>query len=134
MLEASKAHALLCTLPLNILAVSGYWPVVGTSVAVVLRDGSVSLIIPSDEQDLVAASYAKRIYTFEPGSLDRITTAACTVRDPLQSLFDDAGLVGSGGEFRLGVDQGESSVPASYAAMPVPNRHFERNLRRRAVH
>lgn len=117
MLKASEADALLCTLPINIVAVSGYWPVVGTSVALVLHDGQVRLIVPEDEEDLAKAGYAERIYTFKPSTLDKITTAACTVREPLDALFRDAGIGKGRGSFRLGVDQGETSVPASYAAM-----------------
>jgi len=117
MLKASDVDALLCTLPINILAVSGYWPVVGTSVALVLNDGRVMLIVPKDEEELARNSFAVRIYTFKPSPLDKITTAACAVREPLEGIFREAGLGEGNGSFRLGVDQGETSVPASYAAM-----------------
>src|SRR5438477_342865 len=52
-LREARLDALVCALPSNVLLVSGYWPVVGTSVAVATRDGAVGLAVPDDEDDLV---------------------------------------------------------------------------------
>ena len=41
--------ALICTLPMNVLMLTAYWPVIGSSIAVFTRDGSISLLVPKDE-------------------------------------------------------------------------------------
>src|SRR5579871_4374516 len=48
-LVESGCDALLCTLPANVLLLSGYWPVVGSAVAVANRDGRVVVLAPDDE-------------------------------------------------------------------------------------
>ena len=41
--------ALVCTLPMNVLLLSGFWPVIGTSAAIFTRDGKITLLVPEDE-------------------------------------------------------------------------------------
>ena len=41
-LREARMNALVCTLPETLLLLSGYWPVVGTSVAVATADGRVT--------------------------------------------------------------------------------------------
>ena len=58
-LERANMDALVCALPANVLLVSGYWPVIGTSVAVITRAGFVYVLAPNDEAELAHASYAE---------------------------------------------------------------------------
>ena len=41
MLTERKWDALVCTLPCNVLLLSGYWPVTGSAVAIATREGAV---------------------------------------------------------------------------------------------
>jgi Xaa-Pro aminopeptidase len=59
-LREAGLDALICALPSNVLLLSGYWPVVGTSVAIATRDGAVGLILPKDEAELGTAGWARR--------------------------------------------------------------------------
>jgi Xaa-Pro aminopeptidase len=114
--EAMRKHgldAIVCTLPSNVLLFSGYWPVVGTSVAIALSDGRITLVVPEDEQDLAARSWAAEVVTFLPDSLEHMTTAAAAIRGPLRKVA--AGL--GNGIRRLGCDGFEATEPISYAAM-----------------
>lgn len=101
---------LVCALPANVLMASGYWPVVGTGVALAFAKGQIRLLIPEDEAELAASGWADEVHTFQPGSLGKMQTAAEAIEKRL------AELAGSG-RWRIGYEAGACSEPASYAAM-----------------
>lgn len=111
-LSALELDALVCALPKNVLLLSGYWPVIGASVALAFNDGAIELLVPEDEAELAQAGWAGRIRTFKPGSLERLTTAAEALREPLGNI--DALFTRP---VRIAIESGETSEPASYAAM-----------------
>jgi len=117
--------ALVCALPKNVLMLSGYWPVVGTSIAIAFSDGTVHLIVPEDERELAQNGWAKHVATFKPGSLESITTAAEAVVAPLRRL---EGQFAAGA--RVGIEHGEESEPSSYAAMHLYGGSLSRALKR----
>jgi Xaa-Pro dipeptidase len=109
-LSRNDIDAIVCGLPKHVLLLSGYWPVVGTSVAVASSDGSIHLVVPEDEKELAARAQAN-LHTYNPGSLDRLTSAAEAVREPLNALrpaLEHA---------RIAVESGQTSEPASYSSM-----------------
>ncbi len=57
---------LLCRLPENVLYATGYWPVIGASLAVVPASGDATLILPYSELDYAAAGWVtdKRTFRF----------------------------------------------------------------------
>jgi Xaa-Pro aminopeptidase len=86
-LAAHNLDAIACTVPSNVLLLSGYWPVIGNAIAVATRDGVVGVLAPDDEEGLAtAASWADVIHTFTSGSLQQLTTAFDNVRGPLSQL------------------------------------------------
>ncbi len=112
-LRNNQWDLLICALPKNVLLLSGYWPVVGTGVAVASSDGKISLLVPEDEQDLAKTGWADEIRTFKPGSLEKLITAAEAIQPPLRELIKSF----SAAPVRIGFEGGASSEPASYAAM-----------------
>ena len=68
-LREANLDALAATLPANVLLLSGYWPVVGTSLALATRHGRVALLVPEDERALASDGWAEEVWTFKPGSL-----------------------------------------------------------------
>lgn len=112
-LQEHSLDALICTLPLNVLLLSGYWPVVGTSVAIASHDGRIILLVPEDESDLAGHSCATEIITFLPSSLDKMTTAAEAIGSPLNAVGRKLSrMIG-----RIGFESGEAMEPASYAGV-----------------
>ncbi len=103
----------ICALPKNVLLLSGYWPVVGTGVAVASSEGRVLLLVPEDEEDLAKNGWADEVHTFKPGSLEKLITAAEAIRAPLGELLKSF----STGNLHAGFEANETSEPASYAAM-----------------
>ena len=112
-LRQSQLDLVVCALPKNVLLLSGYWPVVGTGLAVASSDGRIVLLVPKDEEELAKSGWADEVRTFEPESLARINTVAEAIRSPLQELFKSL----SGGSLRIGFEASGTSEPASYAAM-----------------
>lgn len=113
-LERANMDALVCALPTNVLLVSGYWPVVGTSVAVLTRNGVVHLLAPADEADLARGSWADVVETISFGSLDEIKTAVDVLRAPLTTVVKD---LGGRDRIVVGCETGEIVEPASYVGM-----------------
>src|SRR5689334_19023324 len=83
-----KAHwdALVCARPANVLLLSGYWPVIGASIAITTREGKIGLVIPEDECELAAKYSIDEMEAFSSGSLQEIATAAQTARPALARL------------------------------------------------
>lgn len=105
-----QLDVLICALPMNVLMMSGYWPVVGTGVAIAFADGPITLLIPEDEADLAASGWADEVHTFHPASLERLEGPADAIAKPLSNL-------GRAMHARIGYEAGAGSEPASYAAM-----------------
>ena len=108
----SGLDALICTLPENVLMLSGYWPVVGTAVAVATAEGRVAVLAPEDEAELARDGWADA-RTYQPGSLSALTAASQAIVEPLAGLLTDLGVA----EGRLGREEGSIFEPAPYAAM-----------------
>ena len=112
-LRENQWDLIVCALPMNVLLLSGYWPVVGTGVAVASSDGRISLLVPEDEEDLAKRGWADEIRTFKAGSLAEITTTAEAIQCPLRKLAESF----SANPVRVGFEAQEASEPASYAAL-----------------
>lgn len=109
-LQEWRLTALVCTLPENVLMLTGYWPVVGTAVAVATSDG-VSVLAPADEEDLARRGWSV-VRTYYPGSLTELTGPADTVGGPLSTLLREVGAT----DGAIGYDDGRTFEGSSYAA------------------
>ena len=112
-LAAESLDGLVCALPSHVLLLTGYWPVVGTSVAVARRDGRVALVAPEDERELAERGGAAESRFFTPGALDELQTASAAIRKPLGELLAPLQFAGAS----VGYECGETFEPGSYVAM-----------------
>ncbi|MBV9124353.1 MAG: M24 family metallopeptidase, partial [Planctomycetes bacterium] len=112
-LRQENLDAVVCTLPANVLLLSGYWPVVGTSLALATRDERVIVLAPRDELELARQGWAEEVHPFEPGSLQEIRTATEAVIDPLHQVAQSLVRKSS----RIGYEGGPEYEPATYAGM-----------------
>lgn len=92
---------------------SGYWPVVGTAVAVVDGAGDVRLVVPEDEEKFASGCSARELETFKPSTLKSLETAVDHLREPLQRILRASNFSGK----RIGYEHGATSEPSSYSAM-----------------
>src|ERR1043165_9663397 len=100
-LDRSNIDALVCALPTNVLLVSGYWPVIGPSIAVITRNGYIHLLAPADEAELARESGADVVETFSMGSLAEMKTALDVFRAPLTKIVQD---IARGGPIVVGCE------------------------------
>jgi Xaa-Pro dipeptidase len=105
--------AVIGTLPENVLLLTGYFPVVGTSIAVAAADGEIVLLAPEDERELAEQGGADEVVTFGPASLKRLTSAAESVRDPLREVLRKHKL----DHGTIGHECAEAYEPSSYASI-----------------
>jgi Xaa-Pro dipeptidase len=101
-MKEAGLDAIACSLPSNVLLLSGYFPVLGTSVAVAQRDCSLTLLVPEDEQELAEPANADRLITFP--------------RDGAGTLWKEIEGLGLA-ERAVGYDGGPAEEPVSYASM-----------------
>jgi Xaa-Pro aminopeptidase len=111
-LEASGLDGLICALPSNVLLLSGYWPVVGTAVALLGPGDTVVVIAPRDEYDFAEAGWADEIIALEKGGLDVLTTIADALRAALRNAIARAHLDGG----KIGIEGPLRFEPFPYVA------------------
>jgi Xaa-Pro aminopeptidase/Xaa-Pro dipeptidase len=113
-LAANRLDAVVCTLRANVLLVSGYWPVIGTAIAVATREGAIGVLAPLDEMRCADDSWADAVRPFNAGPL-RAGTIIDTMRQPLAALMASVG-VRSGSPAAIGFEAGPAFDPAGYAS------------------
>ena len=114
--DALKQHqldAVICSLPSRVLLLCGYFPVVGTSLAIATREQQVVVIAPEDEEHLARDGFADGVVTYKPSRLDRLQTVDQAAISPLQQELRRLGLERA----RIGFEHGPASEPASYSAI-----------------
>ncbi len=116
-LRGGGHDALLCALPANVLLLTGYWPVIGSAIAVATSDGHISVLAPADERDLAEAGWADDIRTFELGGLGELLGVGQAAAAPLAELLCAAGLDANGA--RIAFEGGSALEPFSYVSMHV---------------
>ena len=111
-LEQASLDAFVCWSPTEVLLLTGYWPVMGASVAIFPVHGIVTVIAPEDEAHIVKRSSTAACIPYRPGTLDRITTPLAALTQPLLSTLQSMGLQ----EKSIAVEMQQGMQPASYAA------------------
>jgi Xaa-Pro aminopeptidase len=112
-LRKADLDAFVCGLPANVLLLSGYWPVVGTSLAIAVRGGPLVHLVPEDEKDLAEHGGADEIHTYKPAPMDSLASLIDTQAPPLTALARKLSLQRK----RLGYEHGGWYEASSYAAM-----------------
>jgi Xaa-Pro aminopeptidase len=111
-LHEADLDALVCSLPANVLLLTGYWPVIGSSIAIATRESAFAVITPEDECDLADGGWAV-VRPFKPADLHTVSAITERAREPLRELTGKLGLTG-----RIGYESAQSE-PASYAGMTI---------------
>lgn len=112
-LSENAWDALVCALPSNVLLLSGYWPVIGSAIAIFARDGTVVVLAPEDERELAEQGWAGEVRTFQGGSLHDLKTTSEKAGAALTKIAAGMGLhQGS----VVGYEGSASFSPATYAS------------------
>src|SRR5436190_10991885 len=110
-LDQTNWDLLACSMPSNVLLLSGYWPAAGYSIALATRNGHIVLIVPEDEDEVAERSWADEVATYCPVPLDRVTTAEEPVFEVFVEVKRDLGITAD----RIGFEQSETFEPVGYA-------------------
>lgn len=118
-LAAANLDALCCQLPHNVLLLTGYWPMLGTSIALLTRDGDLALIVPEDERGLARRGWVgdERITSFRPITLDHLGNGSEAARPLLAEAGRRLGL----GRAAIGYEGMFGFTPAPYVALATGN-------------
>lgn len=109
-LKDARLQAIICALPSNVLLLSGYWPIIGTSIAFFSNDGNVMLLVPDDEKHLANDGWADEVITFSAGGLKDLKSLAAIVEPGFKKMgakFTNA---------KIGFENGPANEPVSYAS------------------
>jgi Xaa-Pro aminopeptidase len=108
--------------PVNILLLSGYWPVMGSSVAIFQLDGRVTVLLPEDEMELAETTSDAELVSYKPATLDSLRTPAEALVLPLTPLSR---------QLRFGDEQIGTKRQDGNQANPYPStHHFRRTVTR----
>ena len=113
-LRRAGLDAFVCALPANVLMLSGYWPVVGASLAVATKSGRVVLVVPEDEKELTKTGWADEVRTFTSGSLRELKSIIEIASLRLAEVLADLGIKRG---CAVGFESGPIFEPASSASM-----------------
>lgn len=127
-LTQAGLDAVICATPSEVLLLTGYWPVMGDTVAVFTASGDSHLIVPKDEAEFAARMSAAPTLTYEPETLSELTSPREQLRDPLQQVSSKLGLQSA----RIGVVRALGVAPASYV-VDTQFRHALEDLLREAM-
>lgn len=96
---------LLCRLPENVLYLTGYWPVIGASLAIFPANGEPTLILPYSELDYAADGWVQDQRTFRFINMQATANPTGETIKLLQELWGEKGygkaVVGYEGNFEL---------------------------------
>ena len=112
-MRAAGLDAVMCTTPTEVRLLTGYWPIFGSSVALLTAEGALHVVVPEDEQELAAQSSAAVLTAYKPEVLDDLTGPVEQLKQPLTELLNSLKL----GNATIGLSQELCVQPASYAVM-----------------
>ncbi len=110
-LTASRHDILICSSASEVLLLTGYWPVMGASVAIASSDGEVKVILPEDEVELAVKTSCAEIMPYKPEDLCKLNSPMQSLRDPLRSAMRDL----KAPHAKIGLQLDEGVQPSSYA-------------------
>lgn len=118
-LQAANLDALFCRLPRNVLLLTGYWPVLGASTALLTREGALALLLPEDERELATAGWVtdQELLPFTPITLQHLGNADEATRPLLAEVGQRLGLTRAA----IGDEAGLELVPAPYVSLATGN-------------
>ena len=104
--------ALICGSASDVLLLTGYWPVMGASVALFTVEGKVQVVLPEDEVELAERSSEVWLTPYKPSDLTSLTTPIEAIAGPLHCVISRLGL----SRAAIGIPVEPDMAPASYAS------------------
>ena len=112
-LRSAQLDAVACALPMNVLMLSGYWPVLGTAVAICTSDGKIGLAVPEGEKAVAELAQPATVELFPSGSLDKLDSVSALIQPALRNLCRKIG----SSQMRVGIEAGAQELPIGYSGI-----------------
>jgi Xaa-Pro aminopeptidase len=110
-LAASRHDAVICWAPTEVLLLTGYWPVMGSSLAIFTASGEVKVIVPEDEVELAEKTSSAEIVPYKPAGLHTLASPLQLLKEPLGCVVKDLSL----SHAKIGLQLSQGVQPSSYA-------------------
>jgi Xaa-Pro aminopeptidase len=110
-LVASPHDILICNSATEVLLLTGYWPVMGASIALLSADGDVKVILPEDEVELASKTSCAEIIPYHPAGLNTLKNPLQMLKEPLRSVMKAL----NAPKAKVGLQLGNGVQPCSYA-------------------
>lgn len=107
--------AFICGSASEVLLLTGYWPVMGASVAIFTAEGDIQLVLPEDEVELAVRSSEAYLTPYKPAELRRLIKPIEALSDSLCALASQLGLR----KATVGVQVDPGMQPAGYVSCTV---------------
>ena len=107
----SRYDAVVANSPTEVLLLTGYWPVMGDSVAFFTANGDVCLVLPEDELALAQKTTSARLLPYKPDGLHTLADPLQLLRGSLQCAISSLSLQSA----RIGLQLSLGVQPSSYA-------------------
>ena len=102
---------LICSSPTEVLLLTGYWPVMGSSLAIFTSSGDARVIVPEDEVELAEKTSSAEIVPYKPAGLHTLESPLQLLKEPLCSVVTGLSLL----KARIGIQLTQGVQPSSYA-------------------
>ncbi len=110
-MASSGFRALVCSSSTEVLLLTGFWPVMASSVVVHTLKGELRLIVPEDEVELARKTTIAPLIPYQPAGLDFLDPPLDLLRPPLKQALGELG----GEKGTIGLQMEEGMQPSSYA-------------------
>lgn len=124
LVKAMRRHrldALVCCTASDVLLLTGYWPVMANSLAVLTAEGGCVLVVPEDEGELAGQHTDDPKIGFAPETLTCLEPLFDSLREPLRHALKQVGVR----QGCVGIRQQVTEQPSSY----VVGSSFHQTLR-----
>ncbi|MGB9415559.1 MAG: Xaa-Pro peptidase family protein, partial [Acidobacteriaceae bacterium] len=112
-LQASRLEALASFSSTEVLLLTGYWPVMGTSLAICTRERGVCAVIPEDELELAASTSDVEFFAYKPESLEHLEPLTDVLADPVKNVVSRLNLKTG----KIGINLGGEAQGSSYPSV-----------------
>jgi Xaa-Pro aminopeptidase len=123
-MESAGLDAIICGMPPYVLMLTGYWPVVGQSIAVATSEGKVGILAPKDEEEFARDGWADELEFFESPKAGGVIDLVEAMRPPFTSLLSRLGLTNG----KIGYESRGAQIPSPYASVHAFNEDIKRLL------
>jgi Xaa-Pro aminopeptidase len=110
-LSDSPHNAVICGSATEVLLLTGYWPVMGTSVAIFCSNGQVKVVVPEDEVELAEKTSSAEVVSYKPAEIHTLESPMTLLKESLRSAINGMSLSKSS----IGLQLSQGVQPASYA-------------------